>query len=50
MTLTIVPNEFTQPDLTVLYTAPEAASSLSAEFLRVSGHCEGNALFWSVVF
>jgi hypothetical protein len=51
MTLTIAPNEFTQPDFEVFYTAPDGRKlSVGRIFHASAGTAKETPWFWSVEF
>ncbi len=50
MTLTIVPNKFTQPDFTVFYTAPDGRKLPDGRIFKATAAPKETPWFWSVEF
>ena len=50
MTLSIVPNKFTQPDFTVCYTAPDGRKLNVGRIVKATAVPKETAWFWSIEF
>ena len=50
MTLSIVPNKFTQPDFTVFYTAPDGRKLTVGRIFHATAAPKETPWFWSVDF
>ena len=50
MTLSIVPNKFTQPDFTVFYTAPDGRKLNVGRIFQATAAPKKTPWFWSVDF
>ena len=50
MTLSIVPNKFTQPDFTVFYTAPDGRKLPVGRIFKATAAPQETPWFWSVEF